>query len=271
MRVGIVRNDLGPGIYIADVESRVQRNFSAEPPGQSRTYRKPTDTELSNALNTYGFLSILGTDAAASVDTSANFTLRIRASAGAPYSVIGVTSGLVTAKTTIRNDLNSYFSVNGLPFVASVTGANRLQINTTSADSGPAGYLQIDSVGGGSTLNTAVGFPVGGSILTGLSLAALKVAIYPTPTTINVSSANIAALSTFGLLSASDLANLVEAIAEAVAPRLVETGPALLSFVYGIMSKMVDPSFQPGGARIGLPAGVAAAIVTDDGVTPFVL
>lgn len=271
MRVGIVRNDLGPGVYLADVESRTQRCFSMEPPGQSRTFRKPFDSELLSALNTYGFLTILGTDVAVSVDTSVNFTLRIRASAGAPFSIINVTSGLVTAKTTIRNDLNSYFLVNNLPFVASVTVANKLQINTTSDDAGPTGYLEVDSVANGSTLNTAVGFPVGGAILTGLSLAALKAAVYPTPITIDVSSANIAALSTFGFLSASDLANLVDAIAEAVAPRLVETGPALLSFVYGIMSKMVDPNFQPGGARIGLPAGVACAIVEDDGVSPFVL
>lgn len=267
MRVGIIRTDLGPGIYLADVESRVQRNFSSQAPGQSRTFRRPRDTELAAVLRLLGLLSVRGTDVAASVDTSANKTLRIRA--GGNYFVIVVTSGVATAKTTIAADLNNAFLANSLPFFASVVGTNQLQIDTVSPNAGPGAVLQIDSVANGSTLNTAVGYAVGGVSLAGLTVAALKTAVYPTPTTIDVSSATIVALSTFSLLTALQKTNLVAAIADLVAPTLIETGATLLSFVSGNLSKMRSALYRPDGARVGLPTGAAVAVVQTDGVSVF--
>jgi hypothetical protein len=209
---------------------------------------------------------------AASVDTSVNNTLRIRSvGASTPYQVIVVTTGIATLKTRIRDDLNIAFQNLSLPFVASIAGTNQIQIDTTAPNSGPNAFLGVDSVANGSTLNTAVGFPVGVTTIPGLAISSLQGAIYPTPTTINVSTANITGLATFSLLSSTKITALVNAIAESVAPRFVETGMVMLSFAYGVFSKMNSTAFRPGGARIGLPAGVAAAFVTDDGVTPYTL
>jgi len=92
---------------------------------------------------------------------------------------------------------------------------------------------------------------------------------------VNVSAATLNALSTFALMTAAQQAALDAAIADTVAPSLVETGPVLLSFVYGKLSKLSSAAFIPGAPqvatelRVGLPVGHAAAIVANDGVTPF--
>lgn len=268
MRVGIVRYDIGR-IFLNDVESRSQRCFSKEPPGQTRYLHKPTNAELQVPLDAHAYLSVRGTDVNASVDTSANDTLKIRASTSVGWTSISVTSGVATPKTTIRDDLNTAFTANGLPFVASIVGTNQIQIDTTVK--GPSSGLYIDSFAGGSTLNTPVGFAAGGVTLAGLTVAALYAAVYPTPITIDVSSATILALSTFSNMPTADQNALVAAIQDVVAPQIIETGAALLSFAYGNMSKMRDATFQPGGTRAGLPAGAGAAITEDDGVTPYVL
>jgi len=94
---------------------------------------------------------------------------------------------------------------------------------------------------------------------------------------VNVSAATLNALSTFALMTAAQQTALDTAIADTVAPSLVETGPALLSFAYGKLSKLSSAAFIPGAPqvatelRVGLPVGAAAAIVANDGVTPFVL
>jgi hypothetical protein len=244
-----------------------------EPPGQSRILRYPTDAEIESALNLFAFLSLRGTDMSATVDTitGPDDTLRIRRNAADAYEVISVTQGLAVPKTTIRDDLNTAFVARGLPFVASVAGTNQLQIDTTDDNAGPSARLQVDSVVNGSTLNTAVGFAAGGVTVTGITVASVKAAVYPTPTTINVSTAAIVALSSWSLLSATKQAALVDAVAEVIAPSFVETGAVLLSFAYGVFSKMRSATFQPGGDRVGLPAGVAAAFLQDDGVSVFSL
>jgi hypothetical protein len=269
MRVGFVRSDI-QRFYLNDVENTSQRCFSSEPRGQSRYFHMASDTQLLTALNLYAVLSIRGSDGNANVNTAVNNALKIKQPGSAVFTTIVVTTGAVTAKTTIRDDLNRAFIANSLPFVASVVAGDFLQIDTVAPNSGPTAVMQIDSVANGSLLNTAVGFPAGVTTLTGITVAALK-AVVLTPPTINVSDAAINALSTFTLLSTAKQTALDDAIANTVAPRLVETGPVLLSFAFGNLSKLRSATFQPGGARIGLPAGVAAYIVEDDGITLFQL
>jgi hypothetical protein len=270
MRIGIVRTDISK-IYLSDVENSSQRNFSSEPRGQSRYFLKPSDSMIDLVLSQNVILSVRGTDLNATVNTAANNSLRVRTKATDPFTVLVVTTGAVVAKTTIANDLNLLFISTGLPLSATVTGANELQIDSTTTNMGPSAYIEFDSLANGSTLNTVVGFNAAGQVYTGLSVAAFKTAVYPTATTINVSSANISALSTLALLTPTQLSTLVETLAELIAPKLVETGPVLLSFAYGILSKLRNTSFQPGGPRIALPAGVAAHILEDDGLTTFTL
>lgn len=274
MRVGIVRSDVGH-MFINDVESRSQRCFSSQPAGQTRYLHKPTDAEFATFLSTWGVLTLAGTDANATVNTVGANILRVRASSSLSYVSITVTSGATTSKTQIASDLNVGFTNNSLPFVASVDSSNHLHIDTKGANVGVNAHLILDATAS-STLNTPVGFP-NGTTLNGMSVATLKTAVYPTATTIDVSTATVAALSTFSAQTSTQQAATVSAVADFVAPHLYETGPVLLSFAYGNLSKMRLATFHPGGVKsssstfIGLTAGIAAAVVQDDGVTPYTL
>jgi hypothetical protein len=276
MRVGIVRSDIGK-VYLSDVENRSQRNFSSEPAGQSRNFVKPTDDALLTVLNSKAILSAKGDiTAATSNTTGGNNVLRIRTNPVAAYSVITVTSNAALSKAQLVAELNTAFLNAGLPLVATVLAApdlNKVQIDTVYPETGPSATLQIDTAANGSTLNALLhsAWAVTPPNLVGLSVAALKAAVYPSATTINVATATITALSTFASMQAAAQLALVTAVQDAVAPSLVETGPVLLSFVYGVLSKLRSTAFQPGGARIGLPSGVAAAIVANDGSTVFTL
>jgi hypothetical protein len=110
-----------------------------------------------------------------------------------------------------------------------------------------------------------------GITLITLPLVTLKLAIYPTTVTVDVSSTTLGNLAGIIALAPTLKAACIADFQALVAPRLVETGQVLLSFVYGIMSKIRSAAFQPGGARIGLPVGIGAAITLDDGVTPYLL
>lgn len=269
MRVAFVRTDIPSHLYLSDVENRSQRDFSSEPAGQSRYFHKPSDTELTAVLNSYAFLSVRGSNTAATVDTTGgNNVLSIKASASAGFTSITLTSNAALAKTQIVTELNTAFANAGLLLRASIQGTNQVQIDTVAPNSGPNGYIRINA-NGTSTINTIVGFTA--ATTTGLSVSSLKAAVYPTATTVNVSTATITALSTFTTMPSASQTALVAAIADLVAPSLVETGPVLLSFAYGSLSKLRSSTFRPGGARIGLPAGVAVACVENDGSTPFTI
>lgn len=269
MRVGIVRSDIS-SIYLNDVESRSQRCFSMEPPGQSRYFIKPSDASLLAVLNGYAYLTKRGTDVAATVDTTVpNGTkLNIRCASTSTYTQVTVTSGVAVTKAQIMADLNAAFTAADLPFVVRISGTNQITIDTTV--NGPTAYIELSAVSpSAATLQTVLGIPT--VAVSGLSVAALKTAVYPTSVTINVAPATINALSTFSLMATADQTSLDTAVADVVAPKIIETGMALLSFAYGNLSKLRSPTFWPGGAHSGIPAGIAAAIVEDDGSTPYSL
>lgn len=269
MRVGIVRSDINK-IFLNDVESRSQRCFSKEPPGQTMYLHKPTDAELLAVLNSVANLTIRGSNTDATIDTTvANGTkLNIRTSSTAAYTQVTVTSSATLTKAQVVIDLNAAFLAAGLALHARLSGTNQVTIDTTTK--GPGAYVSV-SAGSPSTaaLHTQLG--IAASATSGMSVATLKTAVYPTSVTIDVAPATINALSTFSLMTTTAQTALDNAIADAVAPHIVETGMALLSFAYGNLSKMRATSFWPGGTRSGLPAGICAAIVKDDGSTPFTI
>lgn len=277
MRVGVVRDDMGRGLHLGDLLSRNQYPYASQVAGQSRVIRKPSDAEIASAISSYISLSpatLTATDTDAAVDTTTDDTLRVSVDGGATFTDIVVTAGGAIAKTVIRDDLNTEFASASLNLIADIVGTNQIRIRTTSPDLGPGTYVGIDTVGNGSTLSTAIGFAAGGVSDTIGSLttlqAAIVAAVYPTATTIDVSSATIIAVDpAFAGLSSDDQAALVLAIADTIAPKLIETGYAQLSFVSGKMSKMKVAGFRPGGVRAGKPAGIAIAVVEDDGSTAY--
>lgn len=275
MRIGVVRDDMGRGLHLDDLMPRNQYPYASQVAGQSRVLRKPSDTELAAAVDSYPApAAVTGTDTNAAVDTSINDTLRIRTNPLDAFTVIAVTAGAATAKTTIRDDLNAAFVANSLPLIADVVGTNQIRIRTISPNVGPNAYLEIDSVANGSILNTPVGFAVGGVVATGTAtsalVTALKTAVYPTSVTIDVSAATVVGSdAAFAGLSPADQTALTAAVAELVAPYFVPTGDVLNSFANGKLSVLRVAAFRPDGDRAGYPTGIAVAAVEDDGSTPF--
>jgi len=106
--------------------------------------------------------SLVGSNASSSVDTSSNNTLRIRKDVLDSYTVINVTAGVSTSKTTIRNDLNAAFLSNTLPFSARVE-SNQLIIAAANGVV-DGNIVDIDTIANGSTLNTPVGFADGATV-----------------------------------------------------------------------------------------------------------
>lgn len=268
MRIGIVRTDIAR-IYLSDVENASQRDFSSQPKGQSRYFVHPTDAQLTAVLNKFALSTLLGTNTSTFNTTGSNGTkLNIRTSASASYVQVTVRSGAAVTAAQIVSDLNVSFKSAGVAALARVSGTS-VAIDTVLG--GPGVNLDLDpSTPSTATLQTVLGLST--SPVAGATLAALKSAIYPTATTVNVASATvIGAAAGLTNLSATQQAALVGAVQDLVAPRLVETGPVLRSLAYGILSKMVSPGFRPGGLRAGLPAGVACEVLADDGSTPFVL
>jgi len=365
MRVALVRSDIGR-VYLDDVENTSQRDFSAEPPGQSRYFEVPTDAQITSMLAGVAFVTSLGTNAQPFDTTVANGAkLNIRTSATASFTQITISSAAGQTAASIVTQLNAAFLAAGIGAVARATAANHVAIDTTVG--GPNGYLEISAATpSAAALQTVLGLAVAAT--SGLTVAQLKTAVYigasaipgqtgaaavitsvlngyatvttltgmtsgdvgrcitfsgsthPTNNgtfritqflsatsvvianvdavvdagpltwteyanlTIDVSAATINALSTFANLSAAQQTALDNAIANLIAPSLVETGPVLLSFAFGKLSKLFNPAYQPGtgvssaypfgeGAltRLPYPPGAAVAIVANDGHTIFTL
>ena len=130
MRVGLIRQDLSR-IYLDDVENTSQRDFSSQPPGQSRYFEYPSNNQLTSVLNQYAFLSLLGSGASypVSITTGSNDTLFIQtSSAAAGTTSLVVPAGSYSAAAMVAT-LNPLFVNNGLQVVASVQGG-QIQLDT---------------------------------------------------------------------------------------------------------------------------------------------
>lgn len=98
-------------------------------------------------------VSFQGTNTSATIDTTGGLNvLRIKAlNSYNSFSVLTVTAGASTAKTTIVTDLNAAFTAAGLTTLqASITGTNQLTISDIG---GGNAYIEIDTTANGSTLN----------------------------------------------------------------------------------------------------------------------
>jgi hypothetical protein len=269
MLVVPVRTDLG-SIYINDIENRAQRNFSSEPAGQSLYVSKATDAELQGVIESHGYVAIVGTNTSANVNTSGGANvLVISDTAGASGTSITVTSGAAVSKATIAADLNAGFTSNNLKLFAHVV-SNKICIETTGANKGVSACIAIDS---SSTLETVLGLST--SVVATVTLSTLKSTIYPDVGEANVSSAQIATIAQFAGLRTATLDSLTEAVQAVAAYNLVETGPVMLSFVYGTLSKLSSASFLPGSqagvanTHVSLPAGAAVVCLENDGSTVY--
>jgi hypothetical protein len=267
MRIAIVRTDIQK-VYLSDIENSSQRDFSSEPKGQSRYFARPSDAQLTAVLNQYALATLVGGNTQNFDTTISNGTkLNIRTKSTDAYKQVTVRSGAAVTAAQIVADLNVGFRNQGVAALArAVSGA--VVIDTTSG--GPGINLDLDaSSPSTAALQSVLGLSA--SAVPGVTLSALKAAVYPTASTANVASATILALGSLNNMSAAAKSAMVSAVQELVAPRLVETSLVLRSYAYGVIAGLRSSSFQPGGGRSGLPAKAAAYLLADDGSTAFSL
>ncbi len=275
MRVGIVRSDMGAGVYVADISSRNQYPYASAAHGQSRTFRKPVDSELLSVIKANPLpVAVTGLNTSTAIDTRLATGLSIRASKSASFTTIPVSPTGAALKTDISAQLNSGFASAGLPLSASVVAPNELRIQ--SVNKGPGAYVEVNSQGSAGfsgSLAFVAGLVAGPAAApaAGVLLAALKSAVY-TGSIFNVGATavtaagvtvNTGASANFGLLG-SGSSQFVEKVAELVAPKLFETGDVLLSFSKGNMADLRSPKYVLHGVT-----GAALYATQDDGGTPF--
>jgi len=275
MRVGIVRNDMGAGVYLADLSSRNQYPYASAAHGQARTLRKPVDSELLSVIKANPLpVAVTGLNTSTAVDTRLATGLSVRASKSAPFTTVPVSPTGALLKTDISAQLNSGFASAGLPLTASVVSPNELRIQSVAK--GPGAYVEVNSQGSAGfsgSLAFVTGLVAGPAAAPAASalLAALKTAVY-TGSQFNVGATAVTAAGVtvntganvnFGLLG-SGSSIFVEKIAELVAPKLLETGDVLLSFAKGDMADIRKTTYVLHGVT-----GAAIYATQDDGSTPF--
>jgi len=143
---------------------------------QAIRHRTVSVTATSYALQTAA--AVVGTNTFSFADTSVNDALRVRDNPSSPFTAITVTSGPTTPKTTVRDNLNASFTSHSLHLTASIVGVNQIEITGTT------GYVEVDSVANGSTLNTAVGFSSAGQA-SGASAVLIPERLTGDPITVN--------------------------------------------------------------------------------------
>jgi len=275
MRIGVIRGDLPGPIFLADLETVSQRDPAIEPPGQTYYVSRPTTAELETVL-----ASTVGAGATTQgSNISATFpltigagtqTLKIRASAAAAYTVVLVPLAAYNTLADLVAGVNTVLVGTGFVARAGVaTGTFAIESTTYGVNS----YLQVDSTIGGSTFNTPAGFLAGGVVRTMPAAASYITACNPIGA-LDVSTATMNGVgvgtNSTALAFIPALRGTQTALAQAIAPRIVETEVALRSFQVGNIAGFKSANFCPDSRRLPpLPSGPAIAVVQDDGVTAF--
>ncbi len=143
MRVGLIRQDLSR-VYLDDVENTSQRNFSSQPPGQSRYFEYPSNVSMTSVLNEWAFLSNPGTATGVFplTLTGANNTLTAIVVSGGPTITMTIPTGTYTA-AQLAVAMNAAFANAGL--------AQSLTAFVQGATSPHAGAIEVDTVAPGSS------------------------------------------------------------------------------------------------------------------------
>ena len=276
MHVGVIRGDLPGPIHLRDLEPVSQHNASVEPLGQEVYIGRPTNTEIAAILanSTYGAGAVIeGSDISGDFPitiNSSNDDLKVKTSASASFTTVLVAQAAYANLTTFLAAINAALVGTGITARAGTGSGSRvaLESNTKGVDS----YVAIDSTGNGSVFNTPAGFGASAVTRTMPTAAAFITALNPVDGTLNVSST---AINAVGASTSANALSLIPSargtqarIANAIAPKIVETSVALESYLVGMIAQYRSASFNPDSRR-GLPNGAAIAVVQDDGSTAF--
>lgn len=274
MRIGIIRGDLPSPIRLTDLETVSQYRPTNEPRGQELYISRPTTTEietvLANATTGAGAV-IEGSDIAGSFPITINGTnddLKIKTSAAASFTTVLVAQAAYANITTFLAAINAALVGTGVTARQGTGSGQRVALESNTK--GVTSYVEIDTTGNGSVFNTPAGLTAGARTMPAAS--AFITALNPVSGSLNVSNT---AINAVGATTNSNALNLIPtsrgtqtALADAIAPRIIETSVAIDSFLVGMISQYLSASFNPDSRR-GLPSGAAIAVVQDDGTTAF--
>ena len=278
MRIGVIRGDLPGPIFIADVETISQFNPPTEPSGQTYYISRPTIAEVEAALaGVHGVgATIEGSDIVGSFPltiNAGNQTLRVRLKATDAFTVALLPTGVYAT----LGDLLAVVAPALLNYgvIARQGTGSGARFALESSVRGVSSYLEIDTVAHLSTFNTPAGLLAGGSIRTMPTAAEYITACLPVGGPLNVSYGTLdgvgAATAANALLYSPVSRGTEEAIAGAIAPRIIETPVAIKSFQVGQIAKFRSANFNPDPTRLpAFPSSAAILVVQDDGVSAFV-
>jgi len=261
MRIGIIRGDIPGPICLMDLETISQYDPPVEPRGQERRFDRPNATLVGNVVATLPAAVIGTTDITSGATINAgNRTLKVKVAVGAYTTVLVATAVYATGATLLA-------AVNAA-LVAAGVGATARYDNTLtymvlqSTTLGVGSYIEIDSVGGGSTFNTPVGFAIGGDTFTMPAVSTVITALLPVGGPLDVSVATMS-----GLVGPGPRTGQFTALADSIAPHFVETDVVIKSFQVGMIRQYRNALYNPDPNR--LPNGAAITVVQDDGVSLF--
>ena len=272
MRLAVIRADLPAPIFLADLEQVSRRNDPVDAPGQARYVSLPTAAGV-NAATAHATMGVGATITASAAPTSltinnTNKVLRLKTTATASFTAYTLAEATYASTDALIVALNTALANSGIrAFKAG------LVVVLESQTHGATSYLELDTVGNGSTANTNLNFangvvrsfPGGSAFLTAAGIPGGPLNVSQATLEAVGTGSNTRALEPF--YDAGDPRATV--VADAIAPIFAETDVALESFLIGMLSELRSSSYDPDRRRTSVPAGAAIAVLEDDGSTAF--
>jgi len=271
MRVGVIRGDLPGPVFLADLEPVSRYNPPTEPRGQERYISRPVTSVVEAALSnstTGAGATLNGSDISGTFPLTIDATnddLKVKTSATAAFTTVLITQAAYATLASLVAAVNTALTGTGITARTNVAGNGvALESNTYGVNS----YIALDTVLNGSVANTPLGLTDGARTMP--SAAAFIADCLPVSGPLDVTAVTIKAV---GASTNSNALNLipdargtVTAVADALAPRLVETPKVLDSYLVGNMADLLSANFNPDPRRRpALSNGPAISVCSDDG------
>jgi len=276
MRIAVIRTDLPSALRLVDLEPVSQYNPPTEPVGQERYLARVTTTQIESQLadSTTGAGAISeGSDISGSfpltITLATDDVLRLKTSSAASFTDVTIAAATYANLTDLLAAINAAIVTAGLSIQAlSGTGSG----DTVALEStlfGVDSYIEIDTVGNGSTANTGLGLSAGARTMPAAS--AFVTAAIPAGGPVDVSTATLEAV---GAGTNSNALSLVPvsrgattALADLLAPQFADTDVAIDSVLVGMVSEYASANYTPDPKLVA--TGAAVAVVENDGSTAF--
>ncbi len=267
MRVGVIRGDLPGPVFLGDLETVSQQQFPIEARGQTQYLARPDLTAVAATL----------TAAAASLESTSsisfplvigagNKVLKVRHATSGSFTTVTLAQATYANITTLSAAVNAALATATLTTIVAEQGSTSLKLRlrvTTPVGTGAA--LSIGTTGSGSSFNGPANFTAGGMNFVVPTAAATITALLPVGGPLDVSRTTIKAT-----VSAVLSTDQVAAVADAIAPKFVETNAAIKSFEVGQIATLLSSTFNPDSRRMPpISSGAAVTVVADDGTTLF--